>query len=302
MENLLNEAALLAARDNRKVITPNDIDEATDRVMMGPAKKSRKYTEHERKLVAYHEAGHAVVGICLENASQVQKITIVPRGQAGGYNLMMPKEETFFRTKTQILETITGFLGGRVAEELVFNEISTGASNDFQNATNLARSMVTHYGMSDLGPVQYEQQGGSVFLGRDYLKEKNFSDQVALEIDREQRRIIEECYERAKKVISENRELLTNIAEYLLKVETINKRDSDEIVATGHLKWCDEKYAPGVAPTEVSEAPKTEEVTNDTSDDVKAPEEAPKETTSEEKEFNVDDNLIETPKEDNKEE
>ncbi|MCR5231049.1 MAG: ATP-dependent zinc metalloprotease FtsH, partial [Acholeplasmatales bacterium] len=253
IENLLNEAALLAARDNRKVITTKDIDEAVDRVLMGPAKKSRKYTEQERKLVAYHEAGHAVIGIKLENASQVQKITIVPRGQAGGYNLMMPKEETFFHTKSQMLETIVGFLGGRVAEEIMFNEVSTGASNDFQNATNIARAMVTQYGMSDLGPVQYEQQGGSIFLGRDYLKEKNFSDQVALEIDREQRRIIEECYQKAHEVIKDNIELLTNIAEYLLKIETINKEDIDEIVATGHLKWCDERYSDT---TDVKEEPK----------------------------------------------
>ena len=295
LENLLNEAALLAARDNRKVITPRDIDEATDRVMMGPAKKSKKYTEKERKLVAYHEAGHAVVGIKLENASQVQKITIVPRGQAGGYNLMMPKEETYFHTKTQMLETITGFLGGRVAEELVFNEVSTGASNDFQNATNLARSMVTQYGMSDLGPVQYEQQGGSVFLGRDYLKEKNFSDQVALEIDREQRRIIEECYERAKEVISSNMELLKNIAEYLLKVETINKRDIDEIVATGHLAWCDEKYAPGVDPKEVTQ---DEEVKEEASK-VEGEAEAKVDDSIETKEVNIDDHLVEAPKEDN---
>ena len=295
LENLLNEAALLAARDNRKVITPRDIDEATDRVMMGPAKKSKKYTEKERKLVAYHEAGHAVVGIKLENASQVQKITIVPRGQAGGYNLMLPKEETYFHTKTQMLETITGFLGGRVAEELVFNEVSTGASNDFQNATNLARSMVTEYGMSELGPVQYEQQGGSVFLGRDYLKEKNFSDQVALEIDREQRRIIEECYERAKEVISSNMELLTNIAEYLLKVETINKRDIDEIVATGHLAWCDEKYAPGVNPKEVTP---NEEVKEEASS-VEGEAEAKVEDSIETEEVNIDDHLVEAPKEDN---
>lgn len=287
LENLLNEAALLAARDNRKVITPRDIDEATDRVMMGPAKKSKKYTEKERKLVAYHEAGHAVIGIKLENASQVQKITIVPRGQAGGYNLMMPKEETYFHTKTQMLETITGFLGGRVAEELVFNEVSTGASNDFQNATNIARSMVTQYGMSKLGPVQYEQQGGSVFLGRDYLKEKNFSDQVALEIDREQRRIIEECYERAKDVISSNMELLTNIAEYLLKVETINKRDIDEIVATGHLAWCDEKYAPGVSPKEVTPNEEVKE------------ESASVEDSIETEEVNIDDHIVLAPKEDN---
>ena len=295
LENLLNEAALLAARDNRKVITPRDIDEATDRVMMGPAKKSKKYTEKERKLVAYHEAGHAVVGIKLENASQVQKITIVPRGQAGGYNLMMPKEETYFHTKTQMLETITGFLGGRVAEELVFNEVSTGASNDFQNATNLARSMVTQYGMSDLGPVQYEQQGGSVFLGRDYLKEKNFSDQVALEIDREQRRIIEECYERAKEVISSNMELLKNIAEYLLKVETINKRDIDEIVATGHLAWCDEKYAPGVDPKEVTP---NEEVKEEASN-LEGEAEAKVDDSIETEEVHIDDHLVEAPKEDN---
>ena len=295
LENLLNEAALLAARDNRKVITPRDIDEATDRVMMGPAKKSKKYTEKERRLVAYHEAGHAVVGIKLENASQVQKITIVPRGQAGGYNLMLPKEETYFHTKTQMLETITGFLGGRVAEELVFNEVSTGASNDFQNATNLARSMVTEYGMSELGPVQYEQQGGSVFLGRDYLKEKNFSDQVALEIDREQRRIIEECYERAKEVISSNMELLTNIAEYLLKVETINKRDIDEIVATGHLAWCDEKYAPGVNPKEVTQ----DEEAKEESSNVEGEAEAKVEDSIETEEVNIDDHLVEAPKEDN---
>ncbi|MBQ2471172.1 MAG: ATP-dependent zinc metalloprotease FtsH [Acholeplasmatales bacterium] len=295
LENLLNEAALLAARDNRKVITPRDIDEATDRVMMGPAKKSKKYTEKERKLVAYHEAGHAVVGIKLENASQVQKITIVPRGQAGGYNLMMPKEETYFHTKTQMLETITGFLGGRVAEELVFNEVSTGASNDFQNATNLARSMVTQYGMSDLGPVQYEQQGGSVFLGRDYLKEKNFSDQVALEIDREQRRIIEECYERAKEVISSNMELLKNIAEYLLKVETINKRDIDEIVATGHLAWCDEKYAPGVEPKEVTQDEEVKEEASNLEGEAKAKVDDSIET----EEVNIDDHLVEAPKEDN---
>ena len=295
LENLLNEAALLAARDNRKVITPRDIDEATDRVMMGPAKKSKKYTEKERRLVAYHEAGHAVVGIKLENASQVQKITIVPRGQAGGYNLMLPKEETYFHTKTQMLETITGFLGGRVAEELVFNEVSTGASNDFQNATNLARSMVTEYGMSELGPVQYEQQGGSVFLGRDYLKEKNFSDQVALEIDREQRRIIEECYERAKDVISSNMELLTNIAEYLLKVETINKRDIDEIVATGHLAWCDEKYAPGVNPKEVTPSEEAKEE----SSNVEGEAEAKVEDSIETEEVNIDDHLVEAPKEDN---
>ena len=240
IENLLNEAALLAARANRKVITTPDIDEAIDRVLMGPAKKSKKYTEQEKRLVAYHEAGHAVIGLKLKNAAIVQKVTIIPRGQAGGYNLMMPKEETYTRTKSELLENITGKLGGRVAEELVFGDVTTGAYGDFQDATRTARAMVTEYGMSSLGPVQYEHSGGSVFLGRDYLKERNFSDQVALEIDKEVRKIIEECYETAKKVISENRDLLDNITHYLLKLETLNKSDIDEIYETGHLKRYDD--------------------------------------------------------------
>ena len=240
IENLLNEAALLAARANRKVITTPDIDEAIDRVIMGPAKKSKKYTEKEKRLVAYHEAGHAVIGLKLKNASVVQKVTIIPRGQAGGYNLMMPKEETYTRTKSELLENITGKLGGRVAEELVFGDVTTGAYGDFQDATRTARAMVTEYGMSSLGPVQYEHSGGSVFLGRDYLKERNFSDQVALEIDKEVRKIIEECYETAKKVISENRDLLDTITHYLLKLETLNKSDIDEIFETGHLKRYDD--------------------------------------------------------------
>ena len=259
IENLLNEAALFAARANRKVITTPDIDEAIDRVMMGPAKKSKKYTEKEKRLVAFHEAGHAVIGLKLENAAVVQKITIIPRGQAGGYNLMMPKEETYYETRTELLETITGYLGGRVAEELVFGDVTNGAYADFQSATRIARSMVTEYGMSSLGPVQYEHSGGSVFLGRDYLKEKNFSDQVALEIDKEVRHIIEECYEKAKKVISENRNLLDTIANYLLKVETLNKSDIDEIFETGHLKYVDDKEAAKAA-EQAQQEPSVEEI------------------------------------------
>lgn len=241
IENLLNEAALLAARDNRKIIELADIDEAIDRVMMGPAKKSKKYTEKERKLVAIHESGHAIIGLKLENANIVQKVTIIPRGQAGGYNLMMPKEETYFRTKSELLDSITGYLGGRVAEEVIFNEVTTGAHNDFQQATKIARAMVTEYGMSDLGPIQYEKSNGSVFLGRDYLKDKNFSDQIALEIDKEVRNIIEECYDKAKKCITENLTLLNTIADYLLKIETLTKSDIDEISLTGALKWYDDK-------------------------------------------------------------
>jgi len=239
--NLLNEAALLAARANRKVIELADIDEAVDRVLMGPAKKSRKYSDKERVMVAHHEAGHAVIGLKLENANIVQKVTIIPRGQAGGYALMLPEQENFFETKQGLLDKITGFLGGRVSEELCFNEISTGAHNDFQQATKIARAMVTQYGMSELGTVQYENGGGNVFLGRDYLAEKNFSDAVAKEIDDAVRKIMDECYSRAKKCLSENRDLLENIAKYLLEVETLNNQDIIEIEKTGTLTWWEDK-------------------------------------------------------------
>ena len=235
LENLLNEAALLAVRKGKKCISMVEVDEAHDRVLMGPAKVSHKYNEREKKTVAYHEAGHAVIGIKLEGANEVQKITIIPRGQAGGYNLMLPKEETYLSTKTELLDSISGLLGGRVAEELMFNEVTTGAHNDFEKATKIARAMVTEYGMSDLGPVQFEQQEGSVFLGRDYNKSRNFSSQVAFEIDQEQRKIINECYEIAKKIISENMDLLKLIAEALLEKETITKEQIDYLVKNGCL-------------------------------------------------------------------
>ena len=233
LENLLNESALLAVRRNKDAISMTEIDEAHDRVLMGPAKKSKKYTEHEKKVVAYHEAGHAVIGLKLDGANEVQKITIIPRGAAGGYNLMLPKEETFLETKKELLETISGLLGGRVAEELEFDEVTTGAHNDFEKATKIARAMVTEYGMSDLGPVQFEHQESSVFLGRDYNKSRNFSSQVAFEIDQEQRRIINECYEISKKVISENRNLLDLIANTLLEYETITKEQIEYLVKNG---------------------------------------------------------------------
>ena len=227
LENLLNEAALLAVRRDKEKITMAEIDEAHDRVLMGPAKKSRKYTDAEKKLVAYHEAGHAVVGIKLEGASDVQKITIIPRGNAGGYNLMLPKEEKYTATKKELLEQIAGLLGGRVAEEIEFGEITTGAHNDFEQATKIARAMVTEYGMSDLGPVQFEQPESSVFLGRDYTKSRNFSSQVAFEIDTEIRKIIDSEYKVATKIIKENRDLLDLIAKTLLEYETITKEQID---------------------------------------------------------------------------
>jgi cell division protease FtsH len=243
LENLLNEAALLAARENCHEIKIYHLDEAIDRVMMGPAKKSRKYSEEEKRIVSYHEAGHAVIGLKLPHANVVQKVTIVPRGDAGGYNLMTPEKETFLQTKQQLTAEITGFLGGRIAEELVFNEVTTGAHNDFQNATVLARAMVTEYGMSALGPVQYERNNGSVFLGRDYMADKNFSDQVALEIDREERRIIDDCYQKGVDIIRENRALLDLIAQHLMEIETLTKEDIDELVNTGKLAWYEKKKA-----------------------------------------------------------
>ena len=259
IENVLNEAALLVARGNRDKITTADIDEAIDRVMMGPAKKSKTYTPKERKMVAYHEAGHAVIGLKLENASEVQKVTIIPRGQAGGYNLMTPREETYCSTKKELLDSIAGYLGGRVAEEITFGEITTGAYADIKSATRIARAMVAEYGMSDLGPIQYEQQQGSVFLGRDYLKDKNFSDAVAQEIDAEVRKIIFECLEITRKVLTENNDLLVNIAEYLLKVETLTKSDINEIQETGKLAWYEEKQAQ----KELEEVVESQEVNND---------------------------------------
>lgn len=242
LENLLNEAALLAARENKKAIKLYHIDEAVDRVMMGPAKKSRVFTKRERNFIAHHEAGHAVLGIKLDNANIVHKVTIIPRGTAGGYALMLPEEEeSFLLTKQSLLDQVTGLLGGRVAEELIFNEMSTGAHNDFQKATEITRAMVTEYGMSSLGPIQYEKRSGSVFLGRDYNTDKAFSDQVALEIDNEVRSIINDCYEQAKTVLSENIDLLRLIAEHLLAVETLTKEDIYEIVETGKLSWWEKK-------------------------------------------------------------
>lgn len=258
IENLLNEAALLAARANRKVIEISDIDEAVDRVMMGPAKKSRKVTEHERKVISYHEAGHAVIGIKLEHANIVQKVTIIARGKAGGYNLMLPENETYLESKSSLLARITGLLGGRVAEELIFGDVTTGAYQDFQSATKIARAMVTEFGMSNLGPIQYESNTGSVFLGRDYLKEKNFSDQVALEIDKEVREIITTCYDNAKKLLVEHRALLDTITHYLLEAETLNKQDIDEIVATGKLSWWENRKTEPVIeenPLDIKESP-----------------------------------------------
>ena len=230
LENLLNEAALLTVRRNKDAIGMSELDEAYDRVIMGPAKKTRQYTEHEKKVVAYHEAGHAVVGIKLDGADDVQKITIIPRGQAGGYNLMLPKEDRILATKNELLDKISGYLGGRVAEEIMFKELTTGASNDFEKVTKIARSMVTEYGMSELGPIQLEEETASVFLGRDYNKNKNFSSQVAFKIDEEVAKIINKQYDIAKKTIKDNMDLLDLIANALLDQETLTREEIEYLV------------------------------------------------------------------------
>ncbi len=231
LENLLNEAALVAARRNKTKIDMSDIDEATDRVIAGPAKTTRVISKKERDIVAFHEAGHVVVGLMLDDAEIVHKVTIVPRGQAGGYAVMLPKEDRYFMTKPELLDKIAGLLGGRVAEEIVLGEVSTGAHNDFQRATGIARSMVTEYGMSDkLGPMQFGQSQGQVFLGRDFNSEQNYSESIAYEIDQEMQRIIKEQYARTKEILLGKRELLDLIATTLLEVETL---DAEQI---NHLK------------------------------------------------------------------
>lgn len=230
LENVLNEAAILAVREDATTITMHHIDEAIDRVIAGPAKKSRTYSEREKRLVAYHEIGHTIIGLKLKDSDMVQKVTIIPRGMAGGYNLMTPREEKFMLTKNDLAAKITGLLGGRVAEEVIFNEISTGASNDIEQATKIAREMVMSYGMSDLGPIQYEHGGGNVFLGRDYSSSRSYSGQIAFEIDKEVRHLIDTGYETAKKIINENRALIDKLAEALLEQETLTAEQIDNIV------------------------------------------------------------------------
>jgi len=236
LENLLNEAALLAVRRNKENISMEEIDEATDRVLLGPAKTSRKITEKEKRLVAIHEAGHAVIGIKEKDAQEVHKITIIPRGMAGGYTMMLPKEEKIgIMTKEELVSQITGLLGGRAAEETFLGKITTGASDDFKRATRIARSMVTEYGMSDLGPIQLEEKSEGVFLGRDYAKSRDFSDQVALEIDKEVKKILDDCYKTAKKVLEKHETLVLLIADALMEHETLTKEQIESLVEHGTI-------------------------------------------------------------------
>ncbi|WP_320163117.1 ATP-dependent zinc metalloprotease FtsH [uncultured Trichococcus sp.] len=235
LENLLNEAALVAARRNKTKIDALDVDEAHDRVIAGPAKRDRVISKREREMVAYHEAGHTIVGMVLSDARVVHKVTIVPRGRAGGYAIMLPKEDRFLMTKDELLEQVVGLLGGRVAEEVVFNVQTTGASNDFEQATGLIRSMVTEYGMSEkLGTVQYEGNH-QVFVGRDYGQTKAYSEDIAYQIDSEVRRMMSEAHIRARQIIEEHREQLNLIAEKLLELETLDEKTIRSLFETGQM-------------------------------------------------------------------
>ncbi|MDL4840502.1 ATP-dependent zinc metalloprotease FtsH [Aquibacillus rhizosphaerae] len=236
LENLLNEAALVAARTDKTKIEMEDVDEAIDRVIAGPAKKSRVISKKERNIVAYHESGHTIIGMVLDDADMVHKVTIVPRGQAGGYAVMLPKEDRYFMTKPELFDKITGLLGGRVAEEVIFGEVSTGAHNDFQRATSIARKMITEYGMSDkIGPLQFGSSGGQVFLGRDMQNEQNYSDAIAYEIDQEMQNFINQCYVRAKQILTENKDKLELIAQSLLEVETLDASQIKSLFEDGKM-------------------------------------------------------------------
>lgn len=254
LANVLNEGAILAVRKNEAKVTMTDLDEAIDRVMMGPAKKSKKYTEKDKILVAYHEAGHAVIGLKLEDADMVQKVTIIPRGDAGGYNLMTPREEKYFHRKSEFIAQITGLLGGRTAEEIQFGEISVGAVNDIEKLTEIAKNMVRVYGMSSLGPIQYADPQGNVFLGRDYTKGSDYSAGVAAEIDKEVRAIVDECHENCRKILTENKDLLDLIANNLYEHETLTNEEITNLMNYGQLT------DPNVETNEEEEKPEQEEV------------------------------------------
>ena len=246
LSNLVNEAALLAARRDKKKIYMQELEEAIERVMAGPERKSHIMNDEEKRLTAYHEGGHTLVGMMLKHADPVHKVTIIPRGRAGGYTLMLPKEDRNYATKSELLDKLKVAMGGRVAEEIVLKEISTGASQDIQQATRMVRGMVMQYGMSDvLGPVAYgESQNHQVFLGRDFHQERNYSEEVASEIDKEVRKYLEEAYEACRQIITEHRDKLELIAQALMERETLTAKQLEELLETGKISEEDTKEPP----------------------------------------------------------
>ncbi|MDN6193634.1 MAG: ATP-dependent zinc metalloprotease FtsH [Alkalibacterium sp.] len=271
LENLLNESALVAARRDSKKIEAIDIDEAHDRVIAGPAKKDRVISKVERSMVAYHEAGHTIVGLVLSDARIVHKVTIVPRGRAGGYAIMLPREDRFLMTKKELFEQIVGLLGGRVAEEIIFDSQSSGASNDFQQATQIARSMVTQYGMSDLlGPVQYEGDGGQVFLGRDYSQSKAYSEQFAYQIDQEVLRILNEALAEARRILEEHKDAHALIAKKLLEVETLDEKQIKSLFEKGEMPTKEVSAASEFPSEKEDTEEETEEEIGKTFEEIKA--------------------------------
>ena len=246
LSNLVNEAALLAARRDKKKIYMQELEEAIERVMAGPERKSHIMNDEEKRLTAYHEGGHTLVGMMLKHADPVHKVTIIPRGRAGGYTLMLPKEDRNYATKSELIDKLKVAMGGRVAEEIVLKEISTGASQDIQQATRMVRGMVMQYGMSDvLGPVAYgESQNHQVFLGRDFHQERNYSEEVASEIDKEVRKYLEDAYEACRKIITENRDKLELIAQALMERETLTAKQLEELLETGKISEDENKEAP----------------------------------------------------------
>ena len=243
LSNLVNEAALLTARRDKKRIGMNELEESIERVMAGPERRSKVMTDKEKELTAYHEGGHTLVGMLLPNADPVHKVTIIPRGRAGGYTLMLPKEDRSYATRSELMDKLKVAMGGRVAEEVVLKEISTGASQDIQHASRIVRSMITQYGMSDvLGPISYgESAEHQVFLGRDLNHQRNYSEEVASEIDKEVRRYIDEAYEACRKIIIDNRDKLDLIAQALIERETLEASELEELVETGKITEKDKK-------------------------------------------------------------
>lgn len=247
LSNLVNEAALMTARKNKKVINMPEMEEAAERVIMGPERKSRVISDKEKRLTAYHEGGHTVVGMLLDNTDPVHKVTIIPRGRAGGYTLSLPKEDRYYATRSEMLDELKVLLGGRVAEALVLKEISSGASNDLQRATTLARQMICEYGMSEnIGPVTFGHRQDQVFLGRDIARDKDYSEEVAAEIDKEVRSFIEDAYAATEKLLSDNIDKLHVIAEALIERETLEADEISELIKYGHILSAEEKAELGI--------------------------------------------------------